>query len=235
MPVDERVCLDGKKKAELVKQLHERVRQQIERKNKQYASKANKGRRRVIFEPGDWVWVHMRKERFPAHRKSKLSPRGDGPFQVLERINENAYKIDLPGEYNVSSTFNVADISLFDAGSDSRTNPFEEGGDDAAQAHQIASSDPLCIPKRPMTRAHTKQLKEALNGLVDAHQPKEAQGNKKLGPNVVEPLSDVLGLIQVALEDFRAQEMLLEKAGRDSSGFGLLKMFLVSTSMEEAF
>ncbi|XP_028785068.1 uncharacterized protein LOC114740980 [Neltuma alba] len=43
--------------------------------------------------PLPMVWVHMRKERFPAQRKSKLAPRGDGPFQVLERINDNAYKI----------------------------------------------------------------------------------------------------------------------------------------------
>ena len=67
----------------------------------------------------------MRKERFPEQRKSKLQPRGNGPFQVLERINDNAYKIDLPGEYNVSSTFNVSDLSLLDVEgeSDLRTNP----------------------------------------------------------------------------------------------------------------
>ena len=35
------------------------------------------------------------------------------------------YKIDLPGEYNVSATFNVSDLSLFDVGSDSRSNLFE--------------------------------------------------------------------------------------------------------------
>jgi hypothetical protein len=38
----------------------------------------------------------------------------DGPFQVLERINDNAYKLDLLGEYNISATFNVSDLSLFD-------------------------------------------------------------------------------------------------------------------------
>jgi len=37
----------------------------------------------------------MCKERFPNQRKSKLQPRGDGPFQVLERINDNAYKLTL--------------------------------------------------------------------------------------------------------------------------------------------
>jgi hypothetical protein len=80
LPVHERTSLDGQKKAEMVKKLHESVWQHIEKKNEQYATKANKGRRQVIFEPGDWVWVHMRKERFLAHRRSKLHPRGDGPF-----------------------------------------------------------------------------------------------------------------------------------------------------------
>ena len=42
-----------------------KVRANIEQKNEQYAKHANKGRINVIFEPRDWVWVHLRKERFP--------------------------------------------------------------------------------------------------------------------------------------------------------------------------
>jgi hypothetical protein len=75
----------------------------------------------------------MRKERFPAKRCSKLLLRGDGPFQVLERINDSAYKLDLPGEYNVSATFNVTDLSPFDVGDDLRANPFQEEGNDGDQ------------------------------------------------------------------------------------------------------
>ena len=84
----------------------------------------------MIFQPGDWVWVHFHKERFPFQRKSKLNPRGDGPFYILERINDNAYRVDLPGEYNISATFNVVDLSPFDVGDafDSKMNPFEERG-----------------------------------------------------------------------------------------------------------
>jgi len=102
----------------------------------------------------------MRKERFPTQRKSKLAPRGDGPFQVIQRINDNAYKIDLQGKYSVSDTFNVADLSPYDAGEDSRSNPFEERGDDETQKLKFNqpqtptqinnSKDALQIPSGPI-------------------------------------------------------------------------------------
>ena len=75
----------------------------------------------------------MRKERFSVQRYSKLLPRGDDPFQVLERINDNAYKLDLPGKYDVSVTFNVTDLSPFDVGDDLRANCFQEEGNDGDQ------------------------------------------------------------------------------------------------------
>jgi hypothetical protein len=89
-------------------------------------------------------------------------PRGDGPYQIIERINDNAYKVDLPGEYGVSATFNVSDLSSFDVGDDSRSNPFEERGDDVIQP----SKDPLEVPVGPVTRLRAKKFKEALNGLL---------------------------------------------------------------------
>ena len=57
LPVNEMTSLDGQKKAGMVKKLHESVQKHIEKKNEQYATKANKGRQQVLFEPGDWVWV----------------------------------------------------------------------------------------------------------------------------------------------------------------------------------
>ena len=163
--------MDGKKKAELVKSIHEKVRLQIEKKNEQYASHANKGKRRVTFELGDWVWVHIRKERFPAQRRSKLNPRGDGSFQILEKINDNAYKVDLPGEYNVSATCNVTNLSLFVVGEDSRSNPFEERGNDESFGGSIGEvnvNDPLNAPDGLITRSRAKKIKEAMARLVQS-------------------------------------------------------------------
>ena len=143
LPSDERASMDGKKKAGFVKQLHERMRQYIEKRTEQYATQSDKGRKQVVFQPGDWVWVHMRKE--------------------------NAYTLDLPVEYNVSITFNVSDLSPFDVGEDLRTNPFEERGNDKNhQGNTIkASSDHFHIHGSPITRARAKKKQAALNGLVE--------------------------------------------------------------------
>jgi len=44
----------------------------------------------------------------------------DGHFQIID----NAYKVDLLGDYGVSAIFNVPDLFLFDIGDDSRLNLF---------------------------------------------------------------------------------------------------------------
>ncbi|XP_019435376.1 PREDICTED: uncharacterized protein LOC109341859 [Lupinus angustifolius] len=158
---------DGWAKAEYVQQLHEQVKIQIEKKNASYAKQANKGRKQVLFEPGDWVWVHMRKERFPEQRKSKLLPRGDGPFRVLQKVNDNAYKLELPSEYgNISATFNVSDLTFFDVGDGdliSRSKSLQEGGDDV---NPNEPKDELRNIGGPMTRARAKQVNNALSLLI---------------------------------------------------------------------
>ncbi|KAL0439531.1 UNVERIFIED_CONTAM: hypothetical protein Slati_2436100 [Sesamum latifolium] len=167
----ERVNMDGKNRAEFVKQIHVKVKSNIERMTQQYMNRANKGRKRVIFESGDLVWLHLRKERFPDKRKSKLMPRGDGPFRVLEKINDNTYKLDLPGEYGVSATFNDSNLSPFydTDNEESRTTPFQEREDDGntegihkAKGIQGPLDQDLTIESGPMTRGRLKRMQEAI-------------------------------------------------------------------------
>jgi len=40
-------------------------------------------------------------------------PQANNPFEITERLNDNAYKVDLPGDYEVSANFNIADLSLY--------------------------------------------------------------------------------------------------------------------------
>jgi hypothetical protein len=182
LPIDEMSSLDGHRKAKLVKSIHEKVLIQIAQKNEKFASQANKGWRRVIFEPGDWVWVHMRKERFPAHRRTKLHPWGDGHFQILDKINDfpDEYKVDLPGEYNVSATFNVSDLSPYDAGDDSRSNPFEMMGPMVDRILKIPYKFQMGQSQGQERRRSRKQCKDWCNPLGPSLQIYRARLNMGL-------------------------------------------------------
>jgi hypothetical protein len=120
------------------------------------------------LEPGDLVWLHLRKERFPDLRKSKLMSHADGPFKILEKINDNAYKLELPPEFGVSTTFNISDLRPYLGEEDevlSRTTSIQEGEDD----EYITTSD-TTIPSielhGPITRSRAQQLCHQVNSFL---------------------------------------------------------------------
>nr|GEZ53286.1 RNA-directed DNA polymerase [Tanacetum cinerariifolium] len=121
-----------------IKELHAQVQDTIPKHTGKYQARDNKHRKQVVYKERDLVWVYMRKERFPAGRYGKLQARDD-PFWVLKRINDNAYKIELPGHYNVSATFSVVDLSPYEGDSDdglqSRVPLFQDEEDDAGASH----------------------------------------------------------------------------------------------------
>jgi len=57
--------------------------------------------------------------------------RGDGPFKIIQKVGDNAYKLYLQGDMAVSATFNIGDLSpyiedCFEDPLDLRSNPFKE-------------------------------------------------------------------------------------------------------------
>jgi hypothetical protein len=169
-PLQEQVNLDATKRSDFIKQLHAETRKNIEKKSAQYAKHANKGKKKVTIQPGDLVLLHLRKDRFPQQRKSKLSPRGDGPFKVLQKINDNAYKIELPPEYsNVSTTFNVKDLLPFVGEPESRTTPQEgEANENMPSIHSSSNETPLDIAG-PITTSRAKQLQKEIRSQFNAN------------------------------------------------------------------
>ncbi|XP_074292819.1 uncharacterized protein LOC141619697 [Silene latifolia] len=112
-PKEELVHKEAEAKLKSMIKLHQQVREIIESVNAQYQRKSNKHKSPRVFQKGDLVWVNLRKERFPINGKNKLMPRAEGPYKVIDRVNDNAYKIELPGDYGVHGTFNVGDLSPY--------------------------------------------------------------------------------------------------------------------------
>jgi hypothetical protein len=181
-PTNERTNMEASKRAAYIKKIHQKTNEAIELKAVCKAASMNKHRKKVLFEPGDLVWIHLRKERFPDQRKSKLMPRGDGPFRVLTKINDNAYKIDLPPSYGVSNTFNVADLLPYTSEdtSESRTTPFQGEEDDMTTplsnmlqppSHTTSTqvqptSSPTQVFDVPITRSRAKKLQQEVHTLL---------------------------------------------------------------------
>ena len=167
--------MEASKRADFVRKIHEKTKELIEKKGKNNAARVNKKRKEMLFKPSDMVWVHFRKDRFPKLRKSKLLPRGAGPYKVLAKINDNAYAIDLPtDEFGVSNSCNVADLTPYD-GEDlgaSRSTPFEGRGDDEDIPTELLSpplhdDQDVAVKLKsnevrigPITRARAKLLKQ---------------------------------------------------------------------------
>ena len=85
--------------------------------------------------------------------------RAAGPFKILEKINDNAYKLELPPEFGISPTFNISDLKPYLGEEDeleSRTTPLQEGEDD----EDITPMDTHNTPQvdSPITHARARQL-----------------------------------------------------------------------------
>lgn len=94
----------------------------------------------------------------------------DEPFKVLQRINNNDYKIDNPlNKYSVSDTLHVFDLVPFhgDEVLDPRTDlpQREEGGDGVEQPMDITVDTTTTpqAPIEPMTGAHARTIEYEVN------------------------------------------------------------------------
>jgi hypothetical protein len=59
--------------------------------------------------------------------------RAAGPFKILAKINDNAYKLELPSEFGVSPNFNISNLRPYLGEEDemlSRTTLMQEEGED---------------------------------------------------------------------------------------------------------
>ncbi|PKI37941.1 hypothetical protein CRG98_041654 [Punica granatum] len=139
LPVPDKTKVHGKA-VDLVhglQEIHEYVQNNLQNAAMKYKAVADRRRRSVEFEVGDFVWAVLTKDRFSAGDYQKLASRKIGPVEVIEKINSNAYWLKLPSHIRTADVFNVKHLVPYTGDSsdddDSRANSLHSGENDAAE------------------------------------------------------------------------------------------------------
>ncbi|KAL6537629.1 hypothetical protein OROMI_026163 [Orobanche minor] len=134
------VCADAREvdMIEAIHSTHRATRDQSVEANVVYKSEADRSHRAMEFEPGDFVWAMLTRDRYPAHGYNTLAAQNIGHLAVLAKINPNAYRLNLPSHLRTSVVFNVKHLNPyssindddFDDTAGSRANLISTGEND---------------------------------------------------------------------------------------------------------
>ena len=92
---------------------HKKISNKINKSNEAYKVQADLHQKFKRFKLGDYVMVRIHSERFLSGTIKELHARGAGPFEVMKKINDNAYVLNLPEGFDISSIFNVEDLVVY--------------------------------------------------------------------------------------------------------------------------
>ena len=119
--------------------VHQQVQENLSQSSEKYKLAADKKRRHLEFEVGDFVWAILTKDRFAVGEYNKLAAKKIGPLEIVGKINPNAYRLKLPSHIRPHDVFNIKHLIPFygdssddDAVGNSRTNFLQPGENDAA-------------------------------------------------------------------------------------------------------
>jgi hypothetical protein len=71
------------------------VQEQLESSQSKYKKRHDKHRIDHHFQIGDQVWLHISKDRLQGEGR-KLKPIRYGPFTILDKVGNNAFRLELP-------------------------------------------------------------------------------------------------------------------------------------------
>ena len=70
----------------------------------------------MIFNEGDYVMLRIEKRRLKSVETNpvvKLAPRFYGPFKIMAKINDFAYRLELPSHWQIHNAFHISLLRPF--------------------------------------------------------------------------------------------------------------------------
>ncbi|TQE06328.1 hypothetical protein C1H46_008036 [Malus baccata] len=109
----------------------------LQETSQKYKAHADSKRGMMQFDVGDFVWAVLVKDRFSVGNSNKLFARKIGSYEILKKINLNAYRLKLPSHIRTSDVLNVKPLIPFKVdkedtrNANSMANFLQPGEDDA--------------------------------------------------------------------------------------------------------
>ncbi|KAK1423394.1 hypothetical protein QVD17_18696 [Tagetes erecta] len=103
--------LENKEVVEATNEKIDQIRAHLKAAQDRQKSYADKRRRPIEFQEGDYVMLKVSpwKGVIRFRKRGKLSPRFIGPFKIINRVGQVAYRLELPEELNgIHNTFHVS-------------------------------------------------------------------------------------------------------------------------------
>lgn len=89
--------------------------------------------------------IRFHPERYPTRVLQKLHAMSSGPYKVLNKIEPNAYILDILTDLGISSTFNVEDLIPYHGNSTPNLKPFVHTQTSAPQPMPIFPPVTTCM------------------------------------------------------------------------------------------
>lgn len=107
MKVDAKLSGVSKDFALSMKEIHDTVKHTLEHNTIKIKKRFDAKKRDVKFSMGDYVMVHLNKNRLSKGKSHKLQMRKVRPCKILAKYGANAYQVELIENMGLSTTFNV--------------------------------------------------------------------------------------------------------------------------------
>ena len=133
------------------------IQERLETAQSRHKSYANIRRRGLEFSVGDWVFLKVSpmKGVMRFGKKGKLSPRYIGPYQIIKRLGQVAYELELPQELSmVHPVFHVSMLRKC-IGDPSRITPIK----DVQVTEDLTYEEvPIAILDRQVKKLRNKEI-----------------------------------------------------------------------------
>ena len=106
----------AKEELERMRQLLQLCKDNMKKAQDVMKANADVHRRHVEFQEGDYVLLKLPKSRhntLKGSSNSKLAHRYYGPYLIVKRVGDLAYKLDLPSSTRIHNVFHVSNLKRF--------------------------------------------------------------------------------------------------------------------------